>query len=59
MILKCEKSAYFKQVGSVLEEENERGVAHILEHLAFSGTQQFNNHAIVRFLESIGAEFGA
>ncbi|KAG6556881.1 hypothetical protein Mapa_001461 [Marchantia paleacea] len=47
------------RVGSVLEEEDERGVAHILEHLAFSATKQYTNHDIVRFLESVGAEFGA
>lgn len=44
---------------SVLEEEDERGVAHIVEHLAFSATKRYNNHDIVKFLESIGAEFGA
>uniref|UniRef100_A0A0D6R038 Peptidase M16 N-terminal domain-containing protein n=1 Tax=Araucaria cunninghamii TaxID=56994 RepID=A0A0D6R038_ARACU len=47
------------KVGSVLEEEEERGVAHIVEHLAFSATKKYTNHDIVRFLESIGAEFGA
>lgn len=44
---------------SVLEEEDERGVAHIVEHLAFSATKKYTNHDIVKFLESIGAEFGA
>lgn len=44
---------------SVLEEEDERGVAHIVEHLAFSATKRYTNHDIVKFLESIGAEFGA
>ncbi|OMO91641.1 hypothetical protein COLO4_18247 [Corchorus olitorius] len=47
------------KVGSVLEEEDERGVAHIVEHLAFSATKKYTNHNIVKFLESIGAEFGA
>lgn len=47
------------KVGSVLEEEDERGVAHIVEHLAFSATKKYTNHDIVKFLESIGAEFGA
>eukprot|EP00775_Hariotina_reticulata_P001723 gene1723-2067_t len=37
----------------------ERGVAHILEHLAFNATEQYSNHDIVTFLESIGASFGA
>ncbi|XP_054811464.1 zinc protease PQQL-like isoform X1 [Prosopis cineraria] len=47
------------KAGSVLEEEDERGVAHIVEHLAFSATKRYTNHDIVKFLESIGAEFGA
>ncbi|KAL8153825.1 hypothetical protein V2J09_011593 [Rumex salicifolius] len=47
------------KVGSVVEEENERGVAHIVEHLAFSATKSYSNHEIVKFLESIGASFGA
>ncbi|KAL8039560.1 hypothetical protein ABFX02_10G043800 [Erythranthe guttata] len=45
-------------VGSILEEEEERGVAHIVEHLAFSATKNYTNHDIVKFVESIGAEFG-
>ncbi|XVF49050.1 hypothetical protein PTKIN_Ptkin03bG0237700 [Pterospermum kingtungense] len=45
-------------VGSVVEKEDERGVAHIVEHLAFSATKKYTNHNIVKFLESIGAEFG-
>ncbi|XP_039116038.1 zinc protease PQQL-like isoform X1 [Dioscorea cayenensis subsp. rotundata] len=47
------------KVGSVLEDEEERGVAHIVEHLAFNATTKYTNHDIVKFLESIGAEFGA
>ncbi|KAK8921287.1 hypothetical protein KSP39_PZI019966 [Platanthera zijinensis] len=47
------------KVGSVLEEDEERGVAHIVEHLAFSATKKYTNHDIIKFLESIGAEFGA
>lgn len=47
------------KAGSVLEEEDERGVAHIVEHLAFSATKKYSNHDIIKFLESIGAEFGA
>lgn len=47
------------KVGSVVETEEERGVAHILEHLAFNATKSFENHAIIAFLESIGSEFGA
>ncbi|XP_074359577.1 zinc protease PQQL-like [Apium graveolens] len=44
---------------SVLEEEKERGVTHIVEHFAFSATNKYTNHDIIKFLESDGAEFGA
>lgn len=47
------------RIGSVVEEEHERGVAHILEHLAFNATEKFSNHELIHFLESIGAPFGA
>ena len=57
-IKRCALSLAVK-VGSVFEDENERGVAHILEHLAFRGTNKFSNYDLVRFLESIGADFGA
>ncbi|KAI3968142.1 hypothetical protein MKW92_028398, partial [Papaver armeniacum] len=40
-------------------EVDDRGVAHIVEHLAFSATNKYKNHGIVKFLESVGAEFGA
>ena len=46
-------------MGSVAETEAERGVAHIVEHLAFRSTESYEHFAIVNFLESIGAEFGA
>lgn len=45
--------------GSIHEKDSEQGVAHILEHLAFRGTEKFSNYDIVHFLESIGADFGA
>jgi predicted Zn-dependent peptidase len=51
--------ALARKLRSVVEEEDERGVAHIVEHLAFSATSRYTNHDIVKFLESIGAEFGA
>lgn len=45
--------------GSLVEEEEERGIAHIIEHLGFSATKAYENHAIIKFLESVGAPFGA
>ena len=47
------------KAGSVLEEENERGLAHFVEHMAFNGTERFEKQQIVDYLESIGSTFGA
>ena len=45
--------------GSVLEEENQRGLAHVVEHMAFNGTTHFKKQDLVHYLESIGMRFGA
>lgn len=44
--------------GSLQEEDNQRGLAHFLEHMAFNGTEHFKPGELVTFLESIGARFG-
>lgn len=48
----------FVKSGSVLENENQRGLAHFLEHMAFNGTTHFPNETLIRYLESNGAKFG-
>lgn len=48
----------FVKAGSVQEDENERGIAHFIEHMAFNGTRHFPGDGIVRFLQSKGAKFG-
>ncbi|MFO0980740.1 MAG: pitrilysin family protein [Planctomycetota bacterium] len=45
--------------GSVLENEDERGLAHFLEHMVFNGSEHFAPGELVKFLESIGLRFGA
>lgn len=45
-------------VGSVVETERQRGLAHFLEHMLFSGTERFPGNELVTFLESLGMEFG-
>lgn len=45
-------------VGSVLEEDDEQGLAHFVEHMAFAGTENFPKHELVNYLESIGMRFG-
>ncbi len=47
------------KAGSVLEEEDQRGLAHLVEHMAFNGTERFAKQEIVEYLESIGSTFGA
>jgi zinc protease len=44
--------------GSVLEDEDQLGLAHFLEHMAFNGTENFAKHEIIDYLESIGMKFG-
>jgi zinc protease len=44
--------------GSILESEDQRGLAHFLEHMLFNGTKRFEAQEIVNFMERIGMEFG-
>ena len=56
-----EKRADFyiaQKVGSILEEENQRGLAHFLEHMCFNGTTNFPGKGIINWLETIGVRFG-
>ncbi|MDD5231054.1 MAG: insulinase family protein, partial [Candidatus Marinimicrobia bacterium] len=46
-------------VGSVLENEEQQGLAHFLEHMAFNGTKNFKKHEIISFMESAGMRFGS
>ena len=45
-------------VGSVLEEENQRGLAHFLEHMAFDGSKHFPNDGMDHYIESVGMRGG-
>lgn len=45
-------------VGAILEEDNQNGLAHFLEHMAFNGTQHFPGKGIIEYFESIGVNFG-
>ena len=56
-----EKRANFyiaQKVGSLQEEESQRGLAHFLEHMCFNGTQHFPGDALLRYCESLGVKFG-
>ena len=48
-----------QKVGSILEEENQRGLAHFLEHMAFNGSKNFPGKKMINYLETIGVKFGA
>lgn len=48
-----------QRVGSILEEEHQRGLAHFLEHMAFNGTTHFPGKDIINYLENNGVKFGA
>jgi zinc protease len=45
--------------GSVLEADDQRGLAHMVEHMAFDGTEHFPKQTLVHYLQSIGMRFGA
>lgn len=46
------------RVGSIMEDPDQQGLAHFVEHMAFNGTKNFKKQAIVNYLESIGVKFG-
>ena len=45
--------------GSLDERENERGLAHFVEHMAFNGTRNFKSGEMISFFQSLGMEFGS
>ena len=45
--------------GSVLENDNQRGLAHFMEHMGFNGTKNFKKNELVDYLQKAGVEFGA
>ncbi len=47
-----------QNVGSILENDNQNGLAHFLEHMAFNGTKNFPGKGIINFLEKHGVKFG-
>ena len=47
------------RAGSILEDQDQQGLAHFLEHMAFNGTRHYKKHELVSYLQSIGVQFGA
>jgi len=59
---KPEKRAELRLVikaGSILEDDDQQGLAHLVEHMAFNGTKHFPKNELVSFIESLGMRFGA
>ncbi len=59
---KPEKKAEMRLVvnaGSILEDNDQQGLAHFTEHMAFNGSKHFKKNELVSFLQSIGVQFGA
>ena len=48
-----------QRVGSIQEDESQRGLAHFLEHMAFNGSEHFKGNGIIEFCRSLGVEFGS
>ncbi len=47
-----------QKVGSILENDEQRGLAHFLEHMCFNGTENFPGNELVTWLETKGVKFG-
>ncbi|GAA3650273.1 hypothetical protein GCM10022397_38620 [Flavivirga jejuensis] len=47
------------KAGSILEDEDQLGLAHFIEHMAFNGTKNFPKNELIDYLQSLGIEFGA
>lgn len=47
-----------QKVGSILENEEQRGLAHFLEHMCFNGTDNFPGNGIIDWCETVGIKFG-
>ncbi len=47
------------KAGSILENDDQQGLAHFMEHMNFNGTKNFEKNELVSYLQSIGVQFGA
>ena len=47
------------KVGSISETDSQSGVAHLIEHMCFNGTEHFEKNSLISYAESIGMDFGA
>ena len=47
-----------QNVGAILEKDEQNGLAHFLEHMAFNGTKNFPDKGIINYFEKQGVKFG-
>jgi len=47
-----------QRVGSINEDESQRGLAHFLEHMAFNGSEHFPGNGLIDYTRTLGVEFG-
>jgi zinc protease len=47
------------KAGSILEDDDQQGLAHFTEHMEFDGSRHFQKHELISYLQSIGVKFGA
>lgn len=47
------------KVGSIMEDDDQQGLAHMAEHMAFNGTKNFKKNEIIAYLQDIGVGFGS
>jgi zinc protease len=48
-----------QRVGSIQENDKQRGLAHFLEHMCFNGTKHYPDDKVIRYLETLGVQFGS
>ena len=48
-----------QRVGSIQEDESQRGLAHFLEHMAFNGTEHYAGNGVIDYTRTLGVEFGS
>ncbi|MBP6259960.1 MAG: insulinase family protein [Paludibacter sp.] len=56
-----ERAEFFiaQNVGAILENDDQNGLAHFLEHMCFNGTKNYPDKGIINYFEKIGVKFGA
>ena len=46
------------KAGSILEDDDQKGLAHFIEHMQFNGSEHFSKNELINYLEKVGTQFG-